>query len=234
MSYRIVLLVIGVAAAVIGLFLFLWEGGVAWLIHAQAPSAIGGYGDNMCYDGHNVRPINGTLMLRIASDGTGTLDLSVTTTDKSGPLRISASDEISGTITISAHLDNTSHINQAVKIHGDTKNGGPSLPQTFALITGEGAFDLYVNGALHYRGLRGEWSVADAVRKNDGSIRQSGLVYSPLLRDKTGFSDPTHQEFTLLIHSETADAGNKPAYDLVLQLVFSDVTIEKQPNTAAQ
>ncbi len=235
MSFRIILLVIGVAAAAIGFFLFLGNGGEAlWLIHAQAAHVIGGYGDNLCYDGLNVRPIDGNLVLRLASDGTGTLDLSATTTSTSGPLRISETDEISGTITLSARLDDTSQIKQGIKIHGDTKNGNPILPETSALIEGDGSFDVYINGILRYRGLHGEWSVADAVRKDDGSIRQSGLVYSPLLRDKTGFSDPARKEFTLLLHSDTADANNKPAYSIVLQLVFSDVTIDKQPKPAAQ
>lgn len=235
MSFRIILLVIGVAAAAIGFFLFLGNGGEAlWLIHAQAAHVIGGYGDNLCYDGRNVRPIDGNLVLRLESDGTGTLDLSATTTSTSGPLRISATDEISGTIEISARLDDKSKIEQAIKIHGDTKNGNSSLPQTFAIIAGASEFDIHVNGILRYSGLHGEWSVADAVRRDDGSIRQSGLVYSPLLRDKTGFSDPARKEFTLLLHSDTADANNKPAYGIVLQLVFSDVTVDKQPSSAAQ
>ena len=113
-------------------------------------------------------------------------------------------------------------------INGDIAGGDPNLPQTHALLAGKGAFDVYVDGKLTYENLQGEWSLADAVRQSDGSIRQSGLVYSPLLRDKAGFSDPERTEFTLLLHSGESDENNKPPYSVVLHIVFSDVTIEKQ------
>ena len=54
-------------------------------------------------------------------------------------------------------------------------------------------------------------------------------MYSPLLRNKTGFSDPEKIEFTLILHSEVPDPENDPPYALALHLVFTQVTIENEP-----
>ncbi|MEA3238250.1 MAG: hypothetical protein U9Q94_00475 [Candidatus Bipolaricaulota bacterium] len=236
MSYRILIL-IGVVAALVGFFFmyssYQWPGSDAvWAIRAEAPRVIGGYSDNFCYDGQGVRSLAGSLTLSIASDGTGSIDASVSTTDSSGPLHLASSDELAGTIRIKSRIDDSSELEEELDINGDIQSGDSGFPQTHATLTGKSTFDLYVDGELRYEALRGEWSVADAVRQSDGSIRQSGLLYSPLLRDKSGFSDPGRLEFTLLLHSDEPDPNNDPQYSIVLHLVFSDVTIEKQPSTS--
>jgi len=237
-SYRILILV-GVVAALVGLLFMLpnkpmTTDNSAWVVHAEAPEVIGGYGDNFCYDGEGGQTLSGTLNLIIARDGSGSIDGTVSTTEGSKPLHPTSSDELTGTIRIVSHIDASSDVSTDIDINGDTSRGDPSLPQTHALLDGKSTFDVYVNGPLLYEKLRGEWSLADAVRQSDGSIRQSGLLYSPLLRDKSGFSDPKRTEFTLLLHSEKSDANNKPPYSIALHLVFSDVTVEKQPPAVGQ
>ena len=239
MSYRILILV-GVVAALVSFFfmhssLLVPGSDVVWAVRAEAPEVIGGYGDNLCYDGKCVRSLDGSLLLSIAANGRGSIDLSVSTTDAGGPLHPSSTDELAGTIRIVSRFDDSTQVNERVEINGDIAGGDPSLPQTHALLAGgKTTFDLYVNGVMLYEALHGEWSVANAVRRSDGTIRQSGLLYSPLLRDKSGFSDPKRTEFTLLLHDDAPDAENKPAYSIVLHLIFSDVTIEKQPPAAGQ
>ena len=235
MSYRILIL-IGVVAAIVG-FIFLLPGksptlpvvGSDWVVHAGSPEVIGGYGDNLCYDGKGVQTVSGTLDLEISGEDTWSIEASIYT---GMPLHPSSSDEIAGTIRIFARSDASSQLRENVDINGDIDDS--NLPQTHALVAGEGVFDVYADGKPVYKGMRGEWSLADAVRRGDGSIRQSGLLYSPLLRDKTGFSDPDRVEFTLLLHSDVPDTGNKPPYSAVLHLVFSDVTIEKRPAITQQ
>ena len=241
MSYRILILV-GVVAALVGLLFMLpnrpgtGQAGdnSVWAIHAEAPEVIGGYGDNFCYDGKGVQTLSGTLNLVIAKDGSGSIDVAFSITEGSEPLHPTSSDELTGTIKIASHIEASADVRTDIDINGDTADGDPSLPQTHALLAGRSTFDVYVNGDLLYENLRGEWSLADAVRQSDGSIRQSGLVYSPLLRDKSGFSDPKRTEFTLLLHSEKSDANNKPPYAIALHLVFSEVTVEKQPPAVGQ
>ena len=53
------------------------------------------------------------------------------------------------------------------------------------------------------------------------SIRDQGLVFSPLLRDQSVFSDPDRTEITLLIYAA-------PESDVViLHLVFPDVRVSE-------
>ena len=238
MSYRILIL-IGVVAAMVGLFFMLQnssttESNSGWSIRASSPEVIGGYGDNVCYDGHGVQTLSGSLDLVIKLDGTGSIDATISTSDGVGSLHPASSGELAGTLRLVSRIDPSSEVREDVDVNGDVAGGDPSLPQTHALIAGKGSFDLYNGGALLYENLLGEWSLADAVRQSDGSIRQSGLVYSPLLREKSGFSDPKRLEFTLLLHSDLLDAENKPPYSIVLHLVFSDVTVEKQPSRSRQ
>ncbi len=235
MIYRILIL-IGVVAALVGVF-FMFPSkppeppkiSSDWSVRANSPEVIGGYGDNFCYDGKGVQTISGTLSLTISRDGTGSIDASISTTERSGPLHSTSTDAVSGLIRITSRVDASSQLQENATINGDIAGGDPNLPQTHVLLAGKGSFDVYVDGKLLYENLHGEWSLADAVRQSDGSIRQSGLVYSPLLRDKTGFSDPKRTEFTLLLHSDVPDENNKPPYSIALHLVFSAVTIEKQP-----
>ena len=232
MSHRIFVL-IGVVAAVVGLLLVFSKEqptsrmvGSDWVVRAGSPEVIGGYGDNLCYDGKGVQTVSGTLVLVISGEGTWSIEASLSA---DMPLHPSSGDDLAGTIRIASRSDSASYLIEDADINGDTDGGDPNLPQTHALIAGEGVFDIYAGGRLIYKGMRGEWSLADAVRRGDGSIRQSGLLYSPLLRDKTGFSDRDRNEFTLLLHSDVPDTRNRPPYSAVLHLVFSDLTIEKRP-----
>ena len=87
MIYRILIL-IGVVAALVGVFFMLPSKppnppaiSSDWAVHATSPEVIGGYGDNLCYDGKGVQTLSGTLSLMISRDGTGSIDASVSTRD---------------------------------------------------------------------------------------------------------------------------------------------------------
>ena len=226
-----ILLAIGVIALVGWFLLGTGEDeSPVWVIHADQPFIIGEYGDNYAYTGDEVRPLQGSLDLRLdPPQGDGTLMVSLETTEESGPLRISSSEELSGEIRLVSHIDRSDRVEETISIYGDTGNGGPELPRTLAILAGWSKFDLYVNNRIRYSNLSGEWAVAQALRRDDGAIRQSGLVYSPLLRNKTGFSDPEKIEFTLVLHSGVPDPENDPPYALALHLVFTQVTIEVGP-----
>ena len=231
---RTVLIIVAVAAVVAGALLLTVlitpSPTSGWRISADHPVVVGEYGDNFQYSGKDVRPITGDVTLAVdPTTHTGTITATVSTTAASGALQVAAATKLTGHITLSSHITPADRVVSDADIYGDTGFGGPSLPTTHALIAGTSTFDLYVNEKLVYTGLRGEWSVADALRKPDGSIRQSGLVYSPLLRDKTGFSDPHRREFTLIIHFTAADPNNNPPYTVALQIVFTTVTVNHRP-----
>jgi len=226
-----ILLVIGVIALVGWFLLGTGEDeGPTWVVHADQPIIIGGYGDNYAYTGDGVRPLKGSLYLHLnLPQDEGRLMVSLETTEESGSLQISSSEELSGAFRLVSRIDRSDRVEEGIPIYGDTGNDGPELPRTLAILAGWSRFDLYVNDKIRYSNLSGEWAAALALRRDDGAIRQSGLVYSPLLRNKTGFSDPEKIEFTLILHSEVPDPENDPPYALALHLVFTQVTIENEP-----
>ena len=231
MNYRILLFLASLAALVALLWLNTGsKGEPSWFIHASFPKVIGGYGDNYAYSGDNVRPVEGVLELRLnGSRQRGTITVLLQTTEASGPLHVSAEQPFDGEITLVSQIDPSSTVNEEVFIHGDTGIGGPELPRTYATVVGWSRFDVFVDGALVHEDLSGEWALIQALRKSDGAIRQSGLIYSPLLRDKRGFANPEVNEFLLLLHSGAVDSNNVPSYAVALHLVFTDVTIEIGP-----
>ena len=100
-------------------------------------------------------------------------------------------------------------------IHGNTGIGDVALPETPATLAGKGPIDLSISGTP-LTGWEAFWAVGDALRRNDGAIRNQGLVFSPLLRDRSGFSDPARTELTILLY-----AAEDPEV-LVLELVFAE------------
>ncbi len=230
MAYRILILslVVGLIAGV--LILLNAPPSPGWIVKADHPLVVGGYGDNFSYSGTDVRPLDGKLVLVFApKTHTGTITVSITTTEKSGPITLSSKDSLTGEITLSSRITPDDRIITNADIYGDTGIRGPELPVTHALLAGESTFDLYLSGRLAYKNLHGEWMAAQALRKEDGAIRKSGLYYSPLLRDKTGFADPKRMEFTLILHSTEPDPENDQPYTAALQLVFTSVTVNQEP-----
>ena len=231
MENRLFLLIVGIGIVVLlGWILFAPAG--VWRIRADTPRAIGGYGDHFAYDGGATHRLEGTLDLHFnRSLASGILSVSLRTTEASGPLAISSNESLEGKIRLVSQLDRSARIEEGIPAYGDTGTGGTELPQTHAALAGWSRFDLFVGEDLLYSGLQGEWALIDALRRNDGAIRQSGLIYSPLLRDKTGFSDPQRKEFILIVHSDDSDPENKPPFAVVLHLVFGEVEIERSPRT---
>jgi len=122
------------------------------------------------------------------------------------------------TLTIELFEPMDSWSNQAIL--GDTGRGDTRLPETLCAIAGAGSFRVQLEDARRESVWFGLWALADALRKDDGAIRKQGLVFSPMLRDRAGFSDPDRQELTLLLYTEeTFDA------DVVLQLVFPEIEV---------
>lgn len=229
MENRSFLLVVILSIAVLfGWFLFTTD--TVWHIRAISPRIIGGYGDHFAYDGTDTRPLEGALDLHLnMSLSTGTLTVTLRTTDTSGPLKLSSDTALEGRIKLVSQIVRSDRVKEAVPVYGDTGTGEAELPQTHAALAGWSRFDLFVGENLLYSGLHGEWALIDALRRNDGAVRQSGLIYSPLLRDKTGFSDLDRKEFILILHSDESDPENNPPFAVVLHLVFEEVEIERSP-----
>jgi len=196
-----------------------------WQIAGESPRVVGDSVDPFVYAGGElVRPVVGTAAVRLTATGTGgTVRLSIESPEPSPPLFMRDGSVVGRSWELSSRVDRSADVWFETCINGDTGLGERRLPETAALLAGESQFDLTVDGNRRLTGLSGFWSVADALRHDDGSIRQQGLVFSPLLRDKTGFSDPDRIELTLLLYEDD------PGSNVLIQLVFSDVVIEQSP-----
>ena len=228
MNPRIIFLILGTIGLLLG-WLLLSDGGIAnptLAVAGRMPLIIGGYGDNFQYSGDDVRGVKGSLLFRLDEDAQkGLIRAQVETTEASGSVRLSADVELEGKIDITAAINQRDKLYKEISIHGDTGIGGPELPLTYAQVFGWGVFLVSIGGEAVTE-LPGEWGLIRALRKEDGAIRQSGLTYSPLLRDKSGFSDRERSEFFLLLHSQDEDTENNPQYTAALHIVFAEVEIE--------
>jgi len=227
---QIVLILLGVAAvALAGWVLFRQPAGLSlllahptWDVEVRNPIVIGDRANPFVYaGGAAVRPTAGSGSLRLfAADETGLLDLTLDLpASEYGP---TGGDVPSGELQISASLRPDSTDLSGAIIHGRTGRGDDRLPGTRATLFGSASFDVGLRGDRTRVTYEGFWSVAQALRRDDGAIRNQGLVFSPLLRDDTVFADPERLEFTILLYA--AEPGG-----VVLHVVYRDVEILTSP-----
>ncbi|UCF10815.1 MAG: hypothetical protein JSW65_03810 [Candidatus Bipolaricaulota bacterium] len=190
-----------------------------WTAVGDRPLVVGSATDPFSYDGTHVVFGEGRLALRADSRSmTGELDAEVRTDDPAGivPLSGVQSGSSVGIRSVELVLESVD-----APVHGDTGLGGAELPETRAWLAGSGSFDLVLDGERVREEIPGRWLVADAVRRDDGAVRRGGLVYSPLLRDKTGFSVEDRLEATIFLTlPDDATQGS-----VELHVVFAEVTL---------
>ena len=194
-----------------------------WQVACESPQVVGDSIDPFAYAGGGlVRPVGGSALVRITGSK-GTVRLSIESSAPSPPLSMRDGSVVGRKWELHSSVDRTTEVWFDTSVNGNTGLGERRLPETVALLAGEGRFDLIVDRSRQLTGISGFWTIAHAVRQEDGSIRQRGLVFSPLLRDKTGFSDPDRLELTLLLYED------EPGGNVLFQVVFSDVVIERSP-----
>lgn len=216
------LLVIAVAIALVGTVIWLVPDDApptpssiqSW--HASDPWVFGTTNDRYDYAGDAARRLDGgQLTLSVdPTTNTGSLDItlpadahvSLLIADAQTPSETAFHQEISSDVTLWTD----------VAVHGDTGIGDAGLPETHAQIAGAGPVMVSVDGSPADDGedWTAFWMLGDALRRDDGAIRNQGLIFSPLLRDRTGFSDPERTELTLLLHA------NATPESVILQMVF--------------
>ena len=232
---QIILLALGIVAAGLALW-FLYPSAEAtvdpqppaptllWWVEASSPVLIGDLDDPFVYAGGGaVRPLDGSALLRYDADGTtGNLNASIALDGTATVLAESI--DPSATLELSSDLREADVVNQA--IHGETGRGDVRLPGVRALLSGIADLQISIDGTLPGVTYRGMWSLAEALRRDDGAIRNQGLVFSPLLRDDRVFADPSRLELTLLAYQ----VGPSPQSDsVVLHVVYRDVRVLAAP-----
>ncbi len=180
---------------------------------AERPWLIGSPEDPFSYEGRSAVRLEGDATLRMSSAlDHGRLSVELPASEALGGIW-DVAQTAQERIEIAFSWRGADALVSDHMIHSATGLGDARLPETFALFAGSGPFDLLIDGRRE-TSMSGFWSLAHAVRRADGSIRTQGLVFSPLLRDRTVFSDPSRLEFTVLLY---APAGQD---EVLLHLVF--------------
>jgi len=205
-----------------------------WHIRATGTRIIGGYGHNFAYNGENVRPVQGQATMRLnTADGTGELEITVRTTSESGPIRFSADQAWEGEIRIVQRL-NTSQMDAArvaeeAWLHGDTGNEAPVMPKVWNYFATWGPSQIWVNGEQVVPMIGSHTMFSEQARGADGKIARNGQIYSPMVQDKEGFTNPRETEFHYVAHTTQPDQNNFPPHTAWIHLHFSDVEVLEKP-----
>ncbi len=210
--------------------------GGSWKIEATGTRIIGGYGHNFAYNGENVRPLEGKATMTLNPDaGTAHLEIKLKTTEASGPIRFSADKEWSGEITIVQMIDlekmKKARIAENVFLHGDTGNEAPVMPKVYNYFATWGPSQVFVNGEEVIPMIGSHTMFSEQARGSNGKITTAdGQVYSPMVKDKTGFTNPRETEFHYVAHTTEPDKNNFPPHTGWIHLHFSDVTVVEHPS----
>ena len=242
MDKTLIIVLVAVVAAALGAFFFFTQSsgggatpalaGVDWQLTADDALIIGGYGNNFAYDGTNVRPVSGSAEVQLDIDAPkGMIEATVRTDGTSGPIVMSNGKPLSGTIKLVMKVGQKGTRFQEFKdLHGDSGNEAPVMPLIFNDLAGWGPTDVYVNDKLVYENLGGHIMFTEKARRADGTIRRDdGTIYSPMLEDKTGFTDPNATEFHFVAHNTEPDPDNFPPHSTWIHLVFQHVDVQKMP-----
>jgi hypothetical protein len=196
-----------------------------WEIVVSDPILVGDIEDPFAYTGgEDVRPLDGEGRIRVSEGGArGFVRLAI---QLDGATAVpDAGEPWIGTLSLRSEIEEDATVLSDVTTHGETARGEFRLPKTYAVLLGTGPYDLRLDGEPLRSAVRGTWTLAHALRREDGAIRNQGLVFSPLLRDDTVFADPDRLEFTLLLYEPVEDGTARVA----LHLVFRGVEMIRSP-----
>ncbi|MFW6078498.1 MAG: hypothetical protein ACODAE_02685 [Gemmatimonadota bacterium] len=208
-----------------------------WTIRATGARIVGGYGHNFAYDGRNVRPLRGQAEATVNTvDGTGRVVVEIETTDRSGPIRFSEDRSFEGRIRIVQRLNtermDAARIMESVRLHGDTGNEAPVMPEIYNYFATWGPASISVNGQEVVPMIGSHTMFSEQARGADGRIEKDGQIYSPMVENKQGFTNPEETEFHFVAHTTEPDEDNFPPHTAWIHLHFSDVEVVEQPSDA--
>lgn len=199
--------------------------GRGWEIIVSDPVLVGDTEDPFVYaGGEDVRPLAGEGRIRLSEGGKqGSVQLTI---ELDGSTAVLATGEPwVGALSLRSEIEEDATVLTDVTVHGETARGESRLPETYAVLLGTSSYDLRLDEEPLRSAVQGTWTLAHALRKEDGAIRNQGLVFSPLLRDDTIFTDPDRLELTLLLYEPAEDETASVA----LHLVFRRVEIIHSP-----
>ena len=208
-----------------------------WVITAEDPYVIGGYGDNFAYDGENVRPLKGYLTLDLdTKQKRGRIEAVLWTTEESGPVDWSRDEKFTGEIRWVQKFEGAGNIEEFIWLHGDSGVEAPVLPVLWNWLGTWAPIELYVNDELVAR-QGGHFMFSVNNRQEDYSVSKldadgQRVYYDPTMRDTNGWFTSTQQQDTIIhvvTHSDTPDSGNFPPHSTWLHVNFATVHVIQTP-----
>ncbi len=203
-----------------------------WAIEATDGLMIGGYGDNMQYDGLDVRPGVGSISLDVdaeANTGTMTADFTGTHTPELG-------------VTHSGHFEfvldhwmemepyQDGGIEEHISIHGATGLSTTAMPEVMAYLGGWAMCDIFVDGVQIYSLVHCHWMYTDGARGEDHRIVQADGVTTYDPNDPVNsYVDPDDRELHLVAHSIEDDPNNYPPNPLWFHINYEEPTVTISP-----
>jgi len=188
---------------------------------------VGGWGDNIHWDGVAVNPVDGIATIKVdPANNIGSVlvdlkDVSINSEDRTflkGDVRI----EFNAFFGKEGYK--AGGIVQDLELFGNTGIESIQFPRTSAKLAGWGSAEVLLDGQSVYSKLPAFFMVNDAIRRDDNTIALiDGTLYSPKASSTGGFSDPSRQEMTLMFHSNEVDKKNKPQNSVFIHLVFKEV-----------
>ena len=163
------------------------EGATEIRISATNPWLIGDQDDAFSYAGENVIIVKGeaAVWMRLPAE-VGVVEF-ILQPDANLTSRLGG-EVAERSVALRLQLQDADAIWTDLTINKGSDVGDARLPLTHAVYAGSGTIELVVDGLERPTTWTGFWFIGDALRQIDGSIRNQGLVFSPLLRDPSIFS----------------------------------------------
>jgi len=211
-------------------------GDPSWRIVASAGMMVGEYGDNFVYDGSNLRPGEGTVVIDVDPvTDTGRMEATWVGTHSprestvhTGEIRI----VVETWMAMIAREEGG--VVEDVTLHGDTGFGPPVMPTVHAFLAGWGPVQVYVDGSLEYE-VHGHFMYTEGAREPDGLIYKSDRAtpYDPET-PADSWVDPDDRELHVVAHSSDPDRLNYPMHTIWFHLNFEEPTVERAPAGAVR
>ena len=203
-----------------------------WKITASNPKIIGGYGNNIRWDGQNVKEVPGKITVNLDPEN----DIGKITAEFTGVINPEENTILDGVIKIEFKNFNEEKdymdggIAQDLKMFGDKVDEETILPETHAFVAAFGTASLYLNKQEIYKDLKAIFAYSEGNRNEDNTVSNpEGKIFS-LVTNDLGFIDPDDREIHLIVYENFEDTYNFPSKSAFVYLIFENPEVESTPD----
>lgn len=203
-----------------------------WVMEANDALMIGGYGDNMQYDGGDIRPGAGFITLDVdAEENTGDMAASWTGTH-TPELGVTYTGRFDFVLDHWMEMEpyQDGGIVENLSIHGATGRSTTAMPEVMAFLGGWAMCNVFLDDVQIYTRVHCHWMYTDGARGEDHRIVQADGVTTYDPGDPVNaYVDPDDRELHLVVHSIEEDPNNYPPNPLWLHMNFEEPVVTESP-----